>query len=65
MTERLPSSSLSKMLEILKLSLVKRKIDIQCLKSRTAFASGKQMKQDVVCLKRVSTRSWRRQKFVS
>ncbi|MBQ0743602.1 MAG: YajQ family cyclic di-GMP-binding protein [Pseudomonas sp.] len=39
---------LEQMLEILKLSLVKRKIDIQCLEIKPAFASGKQVKQDVV-----------------
>ncbi|UAW97625.1 YajQ family cyclic di-GMP-binding protein [Halopseudomonas nanhaiensis] len=39
---------LEQMLEILKLSLAKRKIDIQCMEIKDAFASGKQVKQDVV-----------------
>ncbi|EXF43375.1 nucleotide-binding protein [Pseudomonas sp. BAY1663] len=39
---------LEQMLEILKLSLVKRKIDIQCLEIKDAYASGKTMKQEVV-----------------
>lgn len=39
---------LEQMLEILKLSLVKRKIDIQCMEIKDAYASGKQVKQDVV-----------------
>lgn len=39
---------LEQMLDILKLSLVKRKIDIQCMDIKPSFASGKQMKQDVV-----------------
>ena len=36
------------MLEILKLNLAKRKIDIQCMEIKEAYASGKQVKQDVV-----------------
>jgi len=36
------------MIEILKLSLVKRKIDVQCLEVKDAFASGKLMKQEAV-----------------
>jgi len=39
---------LEQMIEILKLSLVKRKIDIQCLEYKEAYASGKQVKQEVV-----------------
>ncbi len=39
---------LQQMLEILKSSLVKRKIDIQCLEVKDAYASGKEMKQEVV-----------------
>ncbi|MOA41405.1 putative nucleotide-binding protein [compost metagenome] len=34
------------MIEILKLALVKRKIDVQCLEVKDAYASGKLMKQD-------------------
>ncbi|SDS75451.1 hypothetical protein SAMN05216421_2128 [Halopseudomonas xinjiangensis] len=39
---------LEQMLEILKLNLAKRKIDIQCMEVKDAYASGKQVKQDVV-----------------
>ena len=39
---------LEAMLEILRLSLVKRKIDVQCMEVKDAYASGKEMKQDVV-----------------
>ena len=39
---------LEQMLEILNLSLVKRKIDIQCLEIKDAYASGKSTKQEVV-----------------
>lgn len=39
---------LEQMLEILKMSLAKRKVDIKCLEEKPAYASGKQMKQDVV-----------------
>ncbi|SEL45283.1 hypothetical protein SAMN05216214_11296 [Atopomonas hussainii] len=39
---------LQQMLEILKSSLVKRKIDIQCLEVKDAYASGKEMKQEVL-----------------
>ena len=39
---------LEAMIEILKLSLVKRKIDVQCLEVKDAYASGKLMKQDAV-----------------
>ena len=37
---------LEAMLEILKLALVKRKIDVQCLETKDAFALGKLMKQE-------------------
>ena len=37
---------LEQMIEILKLALVKRKIDVQCLEIKDAFASGKVMKQE-------------------
>lgn len=39
---------LEAMLEILKLALVKRKIDVQCLEVKDAYPSGKQMKQEAV-----------------
>lgn len=39
---------LEQMVEILKLALVKRKIDIQCLEFKDAYASGKQMKQEII-----------------
>ena len=39
---------LEQMLEILKLSLVKRKIDIQCLELKDPYPSGKTVKQEVV-----------------
>ncbi len=39
---------LEAMIEILKLALVKRKIDVQCLEVKDAYASGKVMKQEVV-----------------
>ena len=39
---------LEAMIEILKLALIKRKIDVQCLEVKDAFASGKVMKQDAV-----------------
>ncbi|MCX4219723.1 MULTISPECIES: YajQ family cyclic di-GMP-binding protein [Pseudomonas] len=39
---------LEAMIEILKLALVKRKIDVQCLEVKDAYASGKVMKQDAV-----------------
>ena len=39
---------LEAMIEILKLALVKRKIDVQCLDVKDAFASGKVMKQEAV-----------------
>jgi uncharacterized protein YajQ (UPF0234 family) len=37
---------LEQMIEILKLSLVKRKIDVQCLELKDAYASGKLVKQE-------------------
>jgi uncharacterized protein YajQ (UPF0234 family) len=37
---------LEAMIEILKLALVKRKIDVQCLELKDPFASGKVMKQE-------------------
>ena len=39
---------LDQMLELLKLSLTKRKIDIKCMEIKPHFASGKQIKQDVI-----------------
>src|SRR3546814_16156866 len=36
------------MIEVLKLALVKRKIDVQCLEVKDAYASGKLMKQEAV-----------------
>lgn len=39
---------LEAMIEILKLALVKRKIDVQCLEVKDAYASGKLMKQEAV-----------------
>lgn len=39
---------LEQMIEILKLALVKRKIDVQCLEVKDAYASGKVVKQEVV-----------------
>ena len=38
---------LEQMLEILKLSLIKRKVDIQCLETKEAYPSGKSVKQEV------------------
>lgn len=38
---------LEQMLEILKLSMIKRKVDIQCLEIKDAYPSGKEVKQDV------------------
>ena len=43
-----PDFQLEAMLEILKLALVKRKIDAKCLEIKDAYASGKLMKQEVV-----------------
>ena len=39
---------LEQLIEILKLSLVKRKIDVQCLEYKDAYASGKVVKQAVI-----------------
>ncbi len=39
---------LEQLIEILKLSLVKRKIDVQCLEYKDAYASGKVVKQEVI-----------------
>ena len=39
---------LEAMIEILKLALVKRKIDVQCLEVKDAYASGKVVKQEAV-----------------
>ncbi|MGY4530999.1 uncharacterized protein YajQ (UPF0234 family) [Pseudomonas sp. TE3786] len=39
---------LEQMVEILRLSLVKRKIDVQCLELKDAYPSGKSVKQEAV-----------------
>ncbi|WP_150302579.1 YajQ family cyclic di-GMP-binding protein [Pseudomonas saliphila] len=39
---------LEQMLEILKMNLTKRNIDIKCVEIKPHFASGKQVKQDVI-----------------
>ncbi len=39
---------LEQLIEIIKLALVKRKIDIQCLEYKEAYGSGKVVKQEVV-----------------
>ena len=39
---------LEQLIEILKLSLAKRKIDVQCLEYKDAYASGKVVKQEVI-----------------
>ena len=39
---------LEQMIEILKLALTKRKIDVQCLEVKDHYASGKVVKQEVV-----------------
>jgi len=39
---------LEQLLDILRLSLTKRKIDIQCMDVKDAYASGKQVKQEAV-----------------
>lgn len=39
---------LEQLSEILKLALVKRKIDVQCLEYKEAYASGKVVKQEVI-----------------
>jgi uncharacterized protein YajQ (UPF0234 family) len=38
---------LEAMLEILKLAVAKRKLDVKCLEVKEAYASGKEMKQEV------------------
>ncbi len=39
---------LEQLIEIVKLALVKRKIDIQCLEYKDSYGSGKVVKQDIV-----------------
>lgn len=39
---------LEQLIEIIKLALVKRKVDIQCLEYKEAYGSGKVVKQEVV-----------------
>ena len=39
---------LEQLIEILKLSLAKRKIDVQCLEYKDAYASGEVVKQEVI-----------------
>src|SRR5690554_24196 len=39
---------LKQLIEIVKLALVKRKVDIQCLEYKDAYASGKEVKQDII-----------------
>lgn len=39
---------LEQLLEIVRLNLTKRKIDLQCLEVKPHYASGKQVKQDIV-----------------
>ncbi|WP_312933041.1 YajQ family cyclic di-GMP-binding protein [Pseudomonas sp.] len=39
---------LEAMIEILRLSLVKRKLDVKCLEVKDAYASGKEMKQEAL-----------------
>lgn len=39
---------LEAMIEILKLALTKRKLDVKCLEVKDAYASGKEMKQEAV-----------------
>lgn len=39
---------LEQLLEIVRLALVKRKIDIQCMEVKDAYASGKEVKQEVL-----------------
>ena len=39
---------LEQLIEILKLSLVTRKIDVQCVEYKDAYASGKVVKQEVI-----------------
>lgn len=39
---------LEQLIEIIKMSLVKRKIDVQCLEYKDAYGSGKVVKQEIV-----------------
>lgn len=39
---------LQQLIEIVKLALVKRKVDIQCLEYKDAYASGKEVKQEII-----------------
>lgn len=39
---------LPQLIEIIHLSLVKRKVDIQCLEQKESYASGKEVKQELV-----------------
>ena len=39
---------LEQLIEILKLSLVKRKIDVQCLEYKDSYGSGKVVKQEII-----------------
>ncbi len=39
---------LEQLIEIIKLALVKRKVDIQCLEYKEAYGSGKVVKQEIV-----------------
>ncbi len=39
---------LEQLIEIVKMAMVKRKIDIQCLEYKDAYGSGKVVKQDIV-----------------
>ena len=39
---------LQQLIEIVKLALVKRKVDIQCLEYKEPYASGKEIKQEII-----------------
>lgn len=39
---------LAQLIEIIQLAMVKRKVDIQCLEQKPPYASGKEMKQELV-----------------
>lgn len=39
---------LQQLVEIVKLALVKRKVDIQCLEYKEPYASGKEVKQEII-----------------
>ena len=39
---------LNQLIEIIQLALVKRKVDIQCLEQKAPYASGKEVKQELV-----------------